>query len=53
MTTVTWTLEEAYNGTKLSLMYEGISEAAGEAAMGLLIALDEAWDKHLVKLRSA
>jgi len=53
LTTVTWTLEQAYSGTKLSMMHEGISEAAGEAAMGLLMALDEGWDKHLANLRSA
>ncbi len=52
MTTVTWTLEECCGGTKLSLTHEGISAAAGDAAMGLLMALDEGWDKHLVSLRS-
>ena len=51
MTTVTWTLEEVRGGTKLSLRHEGISKAAGEAAMGLLMALDEGWDKHLASLR--
>jgi len=53
MTTVTWTLEEVRGGTKLSLIHSGIEEAAGEAAMGLLMALDEGWDKHLSGLRSA
>ena len=53
MTTITWTLEDAFSGTKLSLTHEGISEAAGEAAMNLLMHLDEGWDKHLVKLRAA
>lgn len=53
MTTVTWTLEEVQGGTKLSLVHEGIGEAAGAAAMGLLVALDEGWDKHLAGLQSA
>jgi uncharacterized protein YndB with AHSA1/START domain len=52
MTTVTWTLEECHGGTKLSLLHEGISEAAGHAAMGLLMALDAGWDKHISTLRS-
>lgn len=53
MTTVHWTLEEATGGTRISLVHEGIGEAAGEAALGLLMALDEGWDKHFVKLRAA
>ena len=53
MTTVTWTLEEIRGGTKLSLAHEGLEAAAGEAAMGLLMALDTGWDKHLASLRSA
>ena len=53
MTKVIWTLEEAHGGTKLSLAHEGISAAAGEAAMGLLMALDAGWDKHIASLRSA
>lgn len=53
MTTVTWTLEEAFGGTKLSLLHEGIDEAAGEAVKGMLFALDAGWDKHLAKLRTA
>ncbi|MCP5037388.1 MAG: SRPBCC domain-containing protein, partial [Rhodobacteraceae bacterium] len=44
---------EISGGTKLSLLHEGISAAAGEAAMGLLMALDAGWDKHLASLRSA
>ena len=51
MTTVTWTLEEVAGGTRLSLKHEGISEAAGEAAMGLLMALDKGWDEHTGTLR--
>ncbi len=51
MTTVNWTLEEAAGGTRVSVTHEGIGEAAGEAALGLLMALDAGWDKHFVKLR--
>ena len=53
MTTVTWTLDEVHGGTKLSLTHKGIDKAAGDAAMGLLLALDAGWDKHLADLRSA
>lgn len=52
MTTVTWTLEEAAGGTRLTLVHEGIELAAGEAAMGLLCALDKGWDEHFGRLRS-
>ena len=51
-TTVTWTLEEVAGGTKLTLKHEGISEAAGEAAMGFLMALDKGWDEHLDSMRA-
>lgn len=51
MTTVNWTLEEAAGGTRVTLAHEGIGEAAGDAALGLLMALDEGWDKHFGKLR--
>lgn len=51
MTTVNWTLEEASGGTRITLSHEGVGEAAGEAALGLLMALDEGWDKHLSALR--
>ena len=52
MTTVTWTLEEAAGGTRLTLKHEGIEEASGEAALGLLMALDKGWDEHFSKMRS-
>lgn len=51
MTTVSWTLEEAAGGTRVTLVHEGIGEAGAEAALGLLMALEEGWDKHFVKLR--
>ncbi|MHA1525383.1 MAG: SRPBCC family protein [Alphaproteobacteria bacterium] len=53
LTTVTWTLEEAHGGTKLSLVHEGIGAAAAGAALGLFMALDAGWDAHLADLRSA
>ena len=53
LTTVTWTLEQVLSGTRLTLEHEGIEAAAGEAAMGLLIALDAGWDKHFAQLREA
>lgn len=53
MTTVNWTLEEAAGGTRVTLVHEGIAEAAGEAALGLLTALDNGWDKHFAKLRES
>ncbi len=52
MTTVTWVLDEVEGGTRLSLTHEGIDEAAGDAAMGLILALDKGWDSHLAGLRS-
>jgi len=51
-TTVTWTLEEIQGGTKLTLQHEGIREAAGDTAMGLLLALDKGWDQHAGTLRN-
>ena len=52
MTTVTWELQEVQGGMKLLLTHSGIEEAAGEAAMNLLLALDVGWAKHILKLRS-
>jgi len=52
MTTVSWTLEEAAGGTRVTLIHEGIVRAGGDAAMGLLLALDKGWDEHFAKLRA-
>lgn len=52
MSNVTWTLEEALGGTRLSLEHTGI-EKVGEAALGLLTGLDSGWDRHIGKLRDA
>ena len=51
MTTVNWQLQEAAGGTRVTLTHEGIGEAGKDAALGLLMALDAGWDKHLSKLR--
>lgn len=51
MTKVTWTLNETHGGTKLTLNHEGLA-AAGDAALGLLTALDAGWDEHLGRLRT-
>lgn len=53
MTTVTWRLVEASGGTRLTLVHEGISDAARDAALPLLMALDAGWDAHLARLRDA
>ncbi len=50
MTTVTWVLNDAHGGTRLTLTHEGIA-VAGEAALHLLMALDAGWDEHLGRLR--
>ena len=52
MTTVSWTLEEAAGGTRVTLVHEGVEAAAGAAALGLLQALDAGWDEHFAKLRT-
>ena len=50
--TVTWVLEEIHGGTQLLLTHEGIGEL-GDEALGLLMALDDGWDKHIAGLREA
>ena len=50
-TTVHWHLETVSCGTRLTLIHDGIEEAAGEAAAALLLALDAGWDEHLLSLR--
>lgn len=52
-TTLTWVLEAFADGTRLSLKHEGISEAVGEGAIGLLMALDKGWDEHFTTLRAS
>jgi len=50
MTTVTWTLDPLPDGTRLTLLHEGVG-VAGDAAFGLLMALDKGWDEHFGRLR--
>ncbi len=52
-TTVTWVLEEAAGGTRLSLTHEGVAEAAGSETLRMLMSLDRGWDEHLETLRKA
>ncbi|MGB0866948.1 MAG: SRPBCC family protein [Granulosicoccaceae bacterium] len=53
MTMVHWQLEKSHGGTRLTLTHEGIGDAAGDAALGLLMALDAGWDEHFAALRTA
>ena len=50
-TRLTWTLDKVSGGTRLTLVHDGIGEAAGSAALGLLTALDVGWDEHFGRLR--
>ena len=52
-TILTWKLEEVFEGTRLTLKHEGIDEAAGDQAFGLLRSMDVGWDKHFATLRDA
>lgn len=53
MTTLTWKLEEVFEGTRLTLKHDGIDEAAGDQAFSLLRSMDVGWDKHFATLRDA
>ena len=53
VTTVSWTLEEAAGGTRLTLVHEGMGEATEDSGFGFLYAIDAGWDKHFEKLRTA
>ena len=53
MTTVHCPLEASNGGTRLTLTHDGISDAAGDSALGLLLALDKGWDEHFMSMRSA
>ena len=48
---VKWTLEPVAGGTKLALEHEGLPQGAD--AFGLILALDNGWDEHLGKMRTA
>lgn len=53
MTKISWVLEASAGGTRLTLKHEGIGDAAGEAALGLLQALDAGWDEHFATMRKS
>jgi uncharacterized protein YndB with AHSA1/START domain len=53
MTTVHWKLDAITGGTRLTLTHSGIDKAAGDSAMGLLLALDKGWDEHFMSMRNA
>ena len=50
MTELLWELNAVDGGTRIKLTHTGI-EAAGEAAFGLMSALDGGWDTHFKHLR--
>lgn len=52
ITTVSWTLEAAAGGTRLTLLHEGMGDATKDSGFGFLFALDAGWDKHFEKLRA-
>lgn len=52
-TTVTFTLEAAAGGTRLSLTHEGVLEAAGDRTLHLLKAFDHGWDEHMDRMRKS
>lgn len=47
---VDWTITPEEGGVWLSLEHTGLP--AGEAAYGLVLGLDEGWDKHLGQMRA-
>ncbi len=48
---VKWTLTPVAGGTRLSLLHEGLPQNAD--AFGLILALDNGWDEHFGKMRTA
>ncbi|WP_420584373.1 SRPBCC family protein [Ruegeria sp.] len=48
---VKWTLTPVAGGTRLSLEHEGLPQGAD--AFGLILALDNGWDEHFGKMRTA
>jgi uncharacterized protein YndB with AHSA1/START domain len=52
MTELLWELNAVEGGTRIKLTHTGL-EAAGEAAFGLMSALDDGWDKHFAHMREA
>jgi len=52
MSELLWELNAVEGGTRIKLTHTGI-DAAGDAAFGLMSALDEGWEKHFAQLRGA
>ncbi|MEX3008544.1 SRPBCC domain-containing protein [Hoeflea sp. TYP-13] len=50
MTTVTWILDDAGDGTRLTMEHAGLAEV--DASFGLMMALDAGWDEHLASIRN-
>ncbi len=48
---VRWTLTPVAGGTRLILQHEGLPQGAD--AFGLILALDNGWDEHFGKMRTA
>ncbi|WP_300067487.1 SRPBCC domain-containing protein [uncultured Ruegeria sp.] len=48
---VKWTLDPVAGGTRLGLQHEGLPQ--GAEAFGLILALDNGWDEHFGKMRTA
>ncbi|MFY0682784.1 MAG: SRPBCC domain-containing protein [Thalassovita sp.] len=51
--TVAWDLVEIPGGTRLTMTHTGIAEAAQDAALPLMMALDVGWDSHLADMRTS
>lgn len=51
-TIVDWTLEEVAGGTKITLRHSGF-DGVGADGFGLIMALDNGWEKHFGELREA
>lgn len=47
--TVTWTLQDAPGGTKLTLVHSGLPDDL--EGFSLLMALDKGWDDHMGRMR--
>ncbi|WP_171099908.1 SRPBCC domain-containing protein [Ruegeria sp. HKCCD7255] len=48
---VKWTLDPVPGGTRLALRHEGLPQTA--EGFGLILALDNGWDEHFGKMRTA
>ena len=51
MTTVTWVLEDYQDGTRLTMVHEGLGDAPTDGAFAILRELDGGWDRHFGELR--